>query len=143
MAAAAMFVLAGVISAYAETTAAGVWETVDDKTGKVRSTVTILQSGNAFVGQVTSIVSRPGEPLNPVCEQCQGSKHNRPIMGLQIIEQMKRDGLTYSGGTILEPETGKIYNATMTLSEDGKKLTVRGFVGIAAFGRSQTWIRLK
>ena len=143
MAAAVTFLLAGSFSAYAETTAAGVWETIDDKSGAVRSTVTILESGGAFVGQVASIMSRPGQPLNPVCEKCQGAKHNQPIKGLQIIEGMKRDGLSYSGGTILDPETGGVYDATMTLAEDGRHLTVRGFVGISAFGRSQTWVRMR
>lgn len=143
MAAALAFLIVGGVQAYAETTAAGLWETVDDKTGKARSTVTILESGGVFVGQVSSIISRPGEPLNPTCEKCQGPKHNQPVKGLQIIDGMKRDGLNYTGGTILDPETGKVYDATMTLAEDGKHLSVRGFVGIAAFGRSQTWNRIK
>ncbi|MDR3375365.1 MAG: DUF2147 domain-containing protein [Ancalomicrobiaceae bacterium] len=143
MAAAVTFLLAGGFSAYAETTAAGVWETVDDKTGKVRSTVTLLESGGVFVGHVASIISRPGEQLNPLCEKCQGAKHRQPIKGLQIIEGMTRDGLNYSGGTILDPETGSVYDATMTLAADGNHLTVRGYVGISAFGRSQTWVRMK
>jgi uncharacterized protein (DUF2147 family) len=29
----------------------------------------------------------------------------------------------------------------MTLSEDGQSLTVRGYVGLALCGRSQTWSR--
>jgi uncharacterized protein (DUF2147 family) len=56
---------------------------------------------------------------------------------------MKQSGLDYDGGKILDPETGKIYSASMRLSPDGTKLNVRGYLGLSIFGRSQTWTRLQ
>jgi len=29
----------------------------------------------------------------------------------------------------------------MKLTDDGKKLVLRGYIGIPMFGRSQTWVR--
>ena len=72
-----------------------------------------------------------------------GDKHNLPILGLVFIEGMKQSGLDYEDGTILDPETGKIYHASMHLSPDGAKLTVRGYIGLSIFGRSQTWNRVE
>jgi uncharacterized protein (DUF2147 family) len=60
-----------------------------------------------------------------------------------FIEGMKQSGLDYDGGTILDPETGKVYSANMHLSADGNQLTVRGYLGLSLFGRSQTWVRAR
>ncbi len=127
----------------ADLTAAGVWEQVNEKTGEAQSTVTIAKSGDAYVGRVTSIFLKPGNPPDPLCAKCSGALKNQPMKGLQIINGMKQDGLTYSDGTILDPESGTLYSATMQLSPDGKHLTVRGYVGISAFGRSQVWNRVR
>ncbi|MGZ9257835.1 MAG: DUF2147 domain-containing protein, partial [Candidatus Binatia bacterium] len=42
---------------------------------------------------------------------------------------------------ILDPENGKVYRAKMKLIDGGKKLEVRGFIGVSLFGRSQIWLR--
>ena len=85
----------------------------------------------------------PGDDPNPVCTKCSGDKLNQPILGLTFIEGMKQSGLDYEDGTILDPETGDIYHAKMSLSPDGNELNVRGYVGLPVFGRTQTWTRVE
>ena len=63
------------------------------------------------------------------------------MLGMQIIRGVRKDGDTYGGGKILDPENGKEYNCKMTVVDGGKKLDVRGFIGISLIGRTQTWIR--
>ncbi len=123
-------------------TAAGVWRQVDES-GKVGALVTISQEGNAFVGRLSRLFLDPRDDPNPICENCPGDKHNQPFLGLAFIEGMKQSGLDYTGGTVLDPKTGKIYNAKMSLSPDGKRLTLRGYIGLSIFGRSQTWTRVE
>jgi uncharacterized protein (DUF2147 family) len=123
-------------------TAAGVWRQVDES-GKVGALVTITREGDVFVGRLSRLFPDPGDDQNPICENCPGDKHNQPFVGLVFIEGMKQSGMDYDGGTVLDPETGKIYSAKMSLSPDGKRLTVRGYVGLSIFGRSQTWTRVE
>jgi uncharacterized protein (DUF2147 family) len=123
-------------------TATGVWQQVDDD-GKVGAWVTIVEKQGGYVGRLSRLFLDPGDDPNPICKECPGDKQNQPLLGLVFIEQMKQSGLDYDGGTILDPETGKVYSASMHLSPDGTKLTVRGYIGLSIFGRSQTWNRVE
>ena len=123
-------------------TAAGVWKQIDEN-GKVGALVTITEEGGVFIGWLSRLFLDPGDDPNPVCTECPGAKHNQPILGLVFIEGMKQSDLDYEGGTILDPETGKLYKASMSLDPSGSRLTVRGYIGLPIFGRSQTWTRVQ
>jgi uncharacterized protein (DUF2147 family) len=122
-------------------TAAGVWKLVDDD-GKVEAFVTITKEQGVYVGRLSRLFLAPDDNPNPLCKKCPGAKANQPLLGLVFIENMKRSGLTYDGGTILDPDTGKVYKANMKLSPDGSKLILRGYIGLPIFGESQTWTRV-
>ena len=121
----------------------GIWEQVDDATGRVQSLVRITKTENdAYQGFVEKLIPAPGDDPNPKCEGCPGKRRNQPVLGIQIIEGLKRvgDGV-YEGGEILDPDDGTLYRLKIVVLEKGKKLDVRGYVGIAWFGRSQIWRR--
>jgi uncharacterized protein (DUF2147 family) len=60
---------------------------------------------------------------------------------MTILTGMKKDGGEYNGGKILDPANGKVYKSKMSLADDGKKLDVRGYIGLPMLGRTQTWVR--
>ena len=60
---------------------------------------------------------------------------------MKILRRLRWDGEQYSGGEILDPDDGKVYRCSMRLVDGGRKLEVRGFVGIPLLGRTQTWLR--
>lgn len=117
---------------------AGSWTTIDDKTGAKRSVVRISVSGGTLSGSVVKVFPQPGD--SGVCSKCPGAFKDKKIIGLGIIWGLKDDGHgVWSGGSILDPKSGKIYKAKITVQ--GNKLLVRGYVGVSAFGRTQTWVR--
>lgn len=137
---AAMGIVAG--AAWAQDTAVGVWRTVDDQTGKPKSLVRITENNGVLNGRVEKLFRGPDEEQNPVCDKCEDERKNQPITGMTIITGMKKDGAaSYSGGQILDPANGKVYQSKMTLAENGRKLNVRGFIGVPMLGRTQTWER--
>ncbi|WP_137937511.1 DUF2147 domain-containing protein [Chitinivorax sp. B] len=120
----------------------GIWQTVDDKTGKQDGLVQIWEERGELKGKILKIVPiKPEDDPNAICDACPGQLKGQPITGLTFMWGLKKDGDRYQNGEILDPEDGAVYKASLTLKDGGKKLDVRGFVGLSVFGRTQTWIR--
>jgi len=120
-------------------TPAGLWTTFSDSTGKPEGLVQIEERDGEFVGTVVKIFSAT-EP-NPVCDQCEGELKNRPVVGMTILRGLRGLGGEYDGGTILDPDEGRTYRCSTRLLDGGRKLEVRGYVGISLIGRTQVWAR--
>ena len=122
---------------------AGLWQTIDDKTGAPKGQVEIRQEANGtYVGKIVKITPRAGYTPKTTCVDCPAPYTNKPILGLDVLTGLKHSsGNNYTGGRILDPNTGKVYSMKAKLSSNGKRLTLRGYVGVSALGRTQTWIR--
>ncbi|WP_341248124.1 DUF2147 domain-containing protein [Cupriavidus pauculus] len=127
--------------ALAQSTPAGTWHTIDDATGKPRGVIEIAEKDGVYSGKlVKSLVPSEGPPK--VCDKCTDSRKDQPIIGMTLLTGLRKTGDNeWSGGEILDPESGKLYKCEMSLADDGKKLNVRGFIGISLIGRTQTWVR--
>lgn len=128
--------------AWAQTTSiVGQWTTIDDKTSKPRSIIRIVEENGSFEAIIDKIFPQPGEDPDPKCDKCKDHRKDQRVIGMKIMTGLKRTGTAFDGGQILDPDDGNIYRVKMKLSDDGKKLEVRGYIGISLFGRSQTWVR--
>lgn len=125
----------------ASPTPVGTWKTIDDKTGKPRALVEVYEDGDSLDGKVIKVFPQPGKDADPVCRKCPGDLKGHKVTGLVILQDVKKHGDTWEGGTILDPESGKTYKAKVSVLDGGKRLEVRGFIGFSMFGRSQTWVR--
>jgi len=117
----------------------GLWETIDDKTGKPTAVVEIFKENAKLFGRIEKVLTRDDQ--SAVCVACTDDRENQPIVGMIIIRNIKADGSEYSGGDILDPDSGVVYRCKMHLEKNGRLLIVRGYIGFAFIGRSQTWHR--
>lgn len=125
--------------AVAQSSPTGRWKTIDDETGQAKSIVEITRGSNGtFSGRIVELLA-PSRP-NPTCDKCKDDRKDKPITGMEIIRGMKADGASWSGGTILKPDEGKVYKSKMELVEDGAKLKVSGCVAFIC--KSQLWERI-
>jgi uncharacterized protein (DUF2147 family) len=118
----------------------GRWKTIDDETGKAKSIVSIYEQDGMFFGKIDTLFREEGEDPDPLCDKCpeDDPRYNQRVMGMLILENLKKKGKEWKDGKILDPGKGKIYDCKMWL-EDGK-LKVRGY--ILFLYRTQTWYRM-
>ena len=119
----------------------GLWKNIDDVTGKPKALIRISESNGVLQGKIEQLFRAPSEDQNPKCEKCEDARKNQPIIGMVFMSGLKKDGDDYTGGEILDPDNGKVYKSKMHLSDNGKKLNVRGYIGVPMLGRSQVWLR--
>ncbi len=117
----------------------GLWKTFDDKTGNARAMVRIYEQDGKLFGRIEQRFT-PGAEQR-VCAVCTDKRKNQPIIGLVIVRNMRADGGEYTGGDILDPESGSVYRCKMHVEPGGTRLSVRGYIGFSLLGRSQTWQR--
>lgn len=120
---------------------AGRWRSIDDASGQPKAVIEIAETGNGTLSaKIVRILDTTDGP-NPLCDRCSGARRNQPIQGMTIAWGLRRQGKAWAGGRILDPENGKEYSVRMTPIDGGKKLEVRGFLGVALLGRTQVWLR--
>jgi len=132
---------AGAVPTGAAASPAGRWKTIDDATGKAKSIVDIREENGTLTGTIETLFNPPVP--HPTCYLCSGAKKDQPLVGLEVLWGFHRDGAQWSGGQVLDPETGKVYRASMALEDGGKKMRLHGYILVPLLGRTQYWVRVE
>jgi len=121
----------------------GKWKTIDDETKKEKSIVEVYEVGGKVYGRILQLLQEKDGGASKLCTKCTGSDLNKPMIGLIIVKGLTVDGGEYTGGTIMDPNNGKVYKCKMEVVEGGNTMKVRGFLGISLLGRTQIWHKVK
>jgi len=116
----------------------GKWENRDEETNKVDSVIEVYKKDEKAYAKIVEITDKNRQEA--VCDKCSGNRKNNPILGMNILTGLSKDGDEWSGGKILDPKNGKEYKCYIKLENDNK-LKIRGYIGFAAFGRTAYWYR--
>ena len=140
----ALALVAAVGSVSAQSTPVGVWKTVDDKTQTEKAQIRITEAGGVYSAKIEKLLAADAKP-DAVCDKCGDDRKDKRIVGMEIMRGVKRSDSenTWDGGTILDAAEGKVYKVRLQTADGGKRLEVRGYVGMPMMGRTQTWIRVE
>lgn len=116
----------------------GKWKTIDDQTGEAKSIVEIYKKEGKVFGKIIEIFDKSKRDLP--CIKCKGDDYNKPVLGLDIIKNMEKDGEYYKKGTVIDPQNGKVYKLRLGVT-DKDQLQVRGYIGF--FFSTQYWLRVE
>lgn len=121
-------------------TPVGRWETVNRSDNTPAGTVRLFLHDGLLYGQIESIYDLTRRTLR--CTSCDGDRHDQPFLGLQFLRGLHPGADAWDGGTVLDPDTGRTYKASLRVTDAGRRLVIRGYLGISLFGGSQTWKRV-
>ncbi len=122
----------------------GSWKTIDDVTGKPKSIFRITESNGVLQGTV--VKTFPSDTyVNGVCVKCVGPYQNKRLEGVTLMRGLTAEANNpgnWSGGKITDPLNGKTYRCALKVTNGGRTLDVRGYIGVSILGRTQVWQRV-
>ncbi|MBC3846746.1 DUF2147 domain-containing protein [Winogradskyella echinorum] len=133
-----LFVMYFMLMSLSAQSVIGKWKTIDDETGEEKSIVEIYEVEGKIYGKILKVIN--AKRKNPLCDKCEGKNKDKPIIGMVIIDGLKKDDDVYEGGNILNPTNGKVYKCRLKIEDDKDTLQVRGY--IAFFYKTQYWKRV-
>jgi uncharacterized protein (DUF2147 family) len=127
-------------AAIANNTPVGLWKTLADDGATPKSLVRVIDNGGSFSGRIEKLFDPAQQSAK--CDTCPGARKGQPMQGLVLFENARADGAdTWSGGEIIDPNTGKVFKLRLKAIDGGSKLEMRGSVG--PLHRTQTWVRVE
>eukprot|EP01041_Mallomonas_annulata_P012498 gene12498-26308_t len=75
------------LSALAQMTPVGLWQTISDADGKATSEVRVIDTAGVVSAVVEKALTQNGEPL---CDKCTDDRKGKPKVGMQIIRDAKK-----------------------------------------------------
>ncbi|RZF50433.1 DUF2147 domain-containing protein [Acinetobacter halotolerans] len=143
-------VFMGLCIAFASTTTfaaaiEGYWKSIEERTGQQLSIIEIRKGDNGqFNGKIVYRYPNAHGISLSNCTKCPAPHTNKPLVGLEILSGFRQDPNdpnAYVDGLVLEATSGRVYKGKGVVSGEGKRLRMRGYMGVSALGRTVVWIR--
>ena len=123
----------------------GYWKSIEERTGEQLSIVEIRKGNDGrYHGKIVYRYPNSHGIALTNYTKCPAPNTNKPILGLEILSGFREDpnkADAYIDGRVLEPTSGRIYKGKAVVSGEGKRLRMRGYMGVSALGRTVVWLR--
>ncbi len=123
----------------------GYWKSIEERTGEQLSIVEIRKGNDGrYHGKIVYRYPNSHGIALTNCTKCPAPNTNKPILGLEILSGFREDPVkadAYIDGRVLEPTSGRIYKGKAVVTGEGKRLRMRGYMGVSALGRTVVWLR--
>ena len=106
--------------------------------------VEVYQQGDVFNGKIVWLQKPTEADGTPAVDDLNPDPklRTRQVLGLNMLNNLKKSGNEYTGGSIYDPGNGKTYNCSMKV--EGDILKVRGSLDKRGLiGRTMDWFRVK
>ena len=113
---------------FAADPAAGLWKSIDDKTGEVTAIWRIYEEGGKLFGTIAATTS---DPQDVIASACKESYKNFPVAGAVnkmktvgtpwIFNMVKESEGSWKDGNIIDPSNGKMYGCVIKYLKKGEK----------------------
>lgn len=123
-------------AALAQNSAVGNWQFVD---GPKTTYIKTFEEGGQLKATIEKVTKDGKEDPAAACGKCSGDSKDKPMKGLLILWDTKKDGDNWKEGKLLDPESGRVVTGKVELAEGGKKLNVKG--SVAFISKTQIWVR--
>lgn len=126
--------------------AVGYWKSVSDKKGEEGKVTAIWQlsidSKGLLQGVIVWVPLQNGKPAPDKYASKKAEYNGLPVKGTPWMKGLQKSGDGWSGGTIVDISDDKadVYGCEVKVTDGGKKLAMRGYLGIALLGRTQVWL---
>jgi len=125
-------------AALAQNSAVGNWTYVD---GTKTTYITTAEEGGQLKATITKVTRDGKDDASATCSKCSGESKDKPLAGLLILWDTKKDGANWKDGKLLDPDSGRHVTGKVEILEGGKKLNVKG--SVAFISKTQTWTRVQ
>ncbi len=105
--------------------------------GKPKSIVRITENNGVMTGKIVELLEGATEKT---CSKCEGDLKDKPLVGMRILWDLKKEGEEWTDGKIFNPADGGAYKSNAKLTDGGKTLDVTG--KWMFFSKRQKWQRI-
>lgn len=130
-------------SLFAEQPIIGKWLVPESGTGKLKAIVEFKEESDRTISGTNIKILDENLGQNSVCSKCPEPFKNKPLLGSKVIWNLKPSTKygEYIQGYALDVTNGKIYKGKAKVTQNGRRLSMRGYIGSSLLGRTETWIR--
>lgn len=128
------------VTGFAQSSPFGIWKSVDDESGEAKSYIELYEAEGLMYGKIKKLLQAEQDAT---CDACKGNKKGKPLLGMEVVTALTKNGKEWEGGKIMDPETGKTYKCKIWVDESNPdRLNVRGIHWTGIY-RTQQWVKVK